>query len=90
MRSLTETIEECWDHDPEARLSAGCVKERLARLLTQTTSQTVVALPQMAPLPNQPLVTPPPPPLPPLPQLPPVVQPLLAVVVQQSKEVNVL
>ena len=87
MRSLTETIEECWDHDPEARLSAGCVKERLARLLTQTTSQTVVALPQVAPLPNQQLVTPPPPPLPPL---PPAVQPLLAVVVQQSKEVNVL
>lgn len=26
---LCETIEECWDHDAEARLSASCVQERL-------------------------------------------------------------
>ena len=29
---LCETIEECWDHDAEARLSAGCVEERLINL----------------------------------------------------------
>jgi len=27
---LCETIEECWDHDAEARLSASCVQERLS------------------------------------------------------------
>lgn len=26
-----ETVEECWDHDAEARLSAGCVEERLSQ-----------------------------------------------------------
>ncbi|XP_076824977.1 activin receptor type-2B-like [Clavelina lepadiformis] len=30
--SLCETIEECWDHDAEARLSAGCVEERIHTL----------------------------------------------------------
>ncbi|VEL15465.1 unnamed protein product [Protopolystoma xenopodis] len=29
---LWETVEECWDQDAEARLSAGCVTERLASL----------------------------------------------------------
>ena len=29
---ICETIEECWDHDVEARLSAGCVEERLRNL----------------------------------------------------------
>ena len=36
--SLMDTIEECWDHDPEARLSAGCVAERIAQ-------QTLLSLP---------------------------------------------
>jgi hypothetical protein len=27
--ALCSTVEECWDHDPEARLSAECVEERL-------------------------------------------------------------
>lgn len=26
------TIKECWDHDPEARLTAHCVAERLAEV----------------------------------------------------------
>ncbi|XP_010209447.1 PREDICTED: TGF-beta receptor type-2-like [Tinamus guttatus] len=30
MRFLCDTITECWDHDPEARLTAHCVAERLA------------------------------------------------------------
>ncbi|XP_078581340.1 activin receptor type-2A-like isoform X16 [Branchiostoma floridae x Branchiostoma japonicum] len=41
---LCETIEECWDHDAEARLSAGCVEERLGQLsrtVNITTSNTV-------------------------------------------------
>ncbi|XP_050702207.1 activin receptor type-2A-like isoform X2 [Eriocheir sinensis] len=30
MMGLIDTMEECWDHDAEARLSASCVVERLA------------------------------------------------------------
>ena len=29
---LCDTVEECWDHDAEARLSASCVVERLAMM----------------------------------------------------------
>jgi len=29
MSLLCDTIEECWDHDAEARLSASCVVERV-------------------------------------------------------------
>ncbi|RWS08423.1 bone morphogenetic protein receptor type-2-like protein, partial [Dinothrombium tinctorium] len=32
IRSLKETIEDCWDHDAEARLTALCVYERLLEL----------------------------------------------------------
>lgn len=32
IRSLKETIEDCWDHDAEARLSAMCVEGRLSEL----------------------------------------------------------
>ncbi|CAK6983866.1 activin receptor type-2B, partial [Scomber scombrus] len=28
---ICETIEECWDHDAEARLSAGCVEQRISQ-----------------------------------------------------------
>ncbi|KAF8563977.1 hypothetical protein P879_04211, partial [Paragonimus westermani] len=35
MCTLWETVEECWDQDAEARLSAGCVAERLAALSRQ-------------------------------------------------------
>lgn len=27
--ALCDTMEECWDHDAEARLSASCVMERI-------------------------------------------------------------
>jgi len=37
---LCETIEECWDHDAEARLSASCVVERL-QLVKQVMAETV-------------------------------------------------
>ncbi|XP_054909009.1 activin receptor type-2A [Poeciliopsis prolifica] len=33
---LCETIEELWDHEAEARLSAGCVEERVAQMQRQT------------------------------------------------------
>lgn len=33
---LCETIEECWDHEAEARLSAGCVEERVVQVQRQT------------------------------------------------------
>ena len=32
IRSLKETIDDCWDHDAEARLTALCVEERLHEL----------------------------------------------------------
>ncbi|XP_039521860.1 TGF-beta receptor type-2-like isoform X2 [Pimephales promelas] len=31
---LSSTIEECWDHDPEARLTAQCVVERLSDIIS--------------------------------------------------------
>ncbi|XP_062852927.1 bone morphogenetic protein receptor type-2a [Trichomycterus rosablanca] len=33
LRSLKETMEDCWDQDAEARLTAQCAEERLAELL---------------------------------------------------------
>lgn len=32
LRLLKETMEDCWDHDAEARLSAQCAEERLSQL----------------------------------------------------------
>lgn len=32
LEQICETIEECWDHDAEARLSAGCVEERIGQI----------------------------------------------------------
>lgn len=43
LSQMCETIEECWDHDAEARLSAGCVEERIsqiARTISSTTSDS--------------------------------------------------
>lgn len=39
---LCETIEECWDHDAEARLSASCVQERLSLIKTILASMHTV------------------------------------------------
>lgn len=36
---MCETVEECWDHDAEARLSAGCVEERIVTI-TRATNTT--------------------------------------------------
>ncbi|XP_053493416.1 activin receptor type-2A isoform X2 [Ictalurus furcatus] len=36
LATLCETIEECWDHEAEARLSAGCVEERIITMQRQT------------------------------------------------------
>lgn len=38
MASFLQTIEECWDQDAEARLSAPCVAERVSQFQTMTTS----------------------------------------------------
>uniref|UniRef100_A0AAY4AW94 Serine/threonine-protein kinase receptor n=1 Tax=Denticeps clupeoides TaxID=299321 RepID=A0AAY4AW94_9TELE len=35
---LCETIEECWDHEAEARLSAGCVEERVVQMQRNSNS----------------------------------------------------
>ncbi|KAM8822638.1 activin receptor type-2B-like isoform 2-T3 [Spinachia spinachia] len=32
LAQVCETAEECWDHDAEARLSAGCVEERISQV----------------------------------------------------------
>uniref|UniRef100_A0A3Q1IPB7 Serine/threonine-protein kinase receptor n=1 Tax=Anabas testudineus TaxID=64144 RepID=A0A3Q1IPB7_ANATE len=32
LAQVCETVEECWDHDAEARLSAGCVEERISQI----------------------------------------------------------
>ncbi|KAL6097442.1 acvr2b [Pungitius sinensis] len=32
LAQVCETVEECWDHDAEARLSAGCVEERISQV----------------------------------------------------------
>jgi len=39
---LCETIEECWDHDAEARLSASCVLERLLIVKSIITSMDAI------------------------------------------------
>lgn len=36
MASLCHTLDECWDHDPDARLSAGCIRDRLRALRDAT------------------------------------------------------
>ncbi|XP_015794702.1 activin receptor type-2A [Tetranychus urticae] len=38
---ICETIEECWDQDAEARLSASCVIERISQLMKSKTSLTI-------------------------------------------------
>ncbi|KAL0966923.1 hypothetical protein UPYG_G00302310 [Umbra pygmaea] len=40
LSQLCETIEECWDHDAEARLSAGCVEQRISQIAMTTTCIT--------------------------------------------------
>lgn len=51
-------MEECWDHDAEARLSAGCVEERIAqaRRLTAavsppTSDHNALLVPSVQPVP---------------------------------------
>lgn len=47
LAQMCETIEECWDHDAEARLSAGCVEERISqirRVTSGTTSDCLVSM----------------------------------------------
>uniref|UniRef100_A0A3Q1CE59 Serine/threonine-protein kinase receptor n=1 Tax=Amphiprion ocellaris TaxID=80972 RepID=A0A3Q1CE59_AMPOC len=47
LSQMCETIEECWDHDAEARLSAGCVEERISqitRTIGSTTSDSPVSI----------------------------------------------
>lgn len=31
MGAICDTMEECWDHDAEARLSSSCVMERISQ-----------------------------------------------------------
>ena len=34
IHAFKETIEDCWDHDAEARLTALCVEERILEMVT--------------------------------------------------------
>ena len=38
MANLLQTIDECWDQDAEARLTAQCVAERVAHFQTMPSS----------------------------------------------------
>ncbi|XP_030611986.1 activin receptor type-2B-like isoform X2 [Archocentrus centrarchus] len=40
LAQICESVEECWDHDAEARLSAGCVEERIAQIRRLTATIT--------------------------------------------------
>lgn len=40
--TLCDTIDECWDHDAEARLSAGCVEQRLMGLRRNRRNDLVI------------------------------------------------
>ncbi|XP_071370770.1 TGF-beta receptor type-2 [Centroberyx affinis] len=60
MSVLCATITECWDHDPEARLTAHCVVERFSALQQEEEERTVYSAP---PPPSPPLSSPPTPPL---------------------------
>ncbi|XP_015258517.1 PREDICTED: activin receptor type-2B [Cyprinodon variegatus] len=40
LAQICETVEECWDHDAEARLSAGCVEERISQIRRHAAATT--------------------------------------------------
>ncbi|XP_074484170.1 activin receptor type-2B-like isoform X1 [Sebastes fasciatus] len=44
LAQICETVEECWDHDAEARLSAGCVEERISQA-RRLAAATIIAPP---------------------------------------------
>ncbi|XP_030066427.1 TGF-beta receptor type-2 [Microcaecilia unicolor] len=46
MRFLCDTITECWDHDPEARLTAHCVAERFKLMALMDSEDTVNTSPE--------------------------------------------
>lgn len=46
---LCDTIEECWDHDAEARLSASCVLERVLYAAPDTSLAPLLIHPLPAP-----------------------------------------
>uniref|UniRef100_A0A1A8QPR3 Serine/threonine-protein kinase receptor n=1 Tax=Nothobranchius rachovii TaxID=451742 RepID=A0A1A8QPR3_9TELE len=45
LAQFCETVEDCWDHDAEARLSAGCVEERIAQIRRHASIQGPPTLP---------------------------------------------
>ncbi|XP_075941402.1 activin receptor type-2B-like [Anarhichas minor] len=59
LAQICETLEECWDHDAEARLSAGCVEERISqvRRLTSTVAPPTSDHLLVSTLPPVPMVT---------------------------------
>ncbi|KAG1944421.1 activin receptor type-2B [Pimephales promelas] len=53
LAQMCESIEECWDHDAEARLSAGCVEERLSQIRRISSSSTSDCLLSMTSVTNE-------------------------------------
>ncbi|XP_013886012.1 activin receptor type-2B [Austrofundulus limnaeus] len=45
LAQVCETLEECWDHDAEARLSAGCVEERISQIRRLKTTAIIAPPP---------------------------------------------
>ena len=45
MQLLCATITECWDHDPEARLTAHCVLERFNTLAQEELESAAISVP---------------------------------------------
>ncbi|XP_066300911.1 bone morphogenetic protein receptor type-2-like [Branchiostoma lanceolatum] len=43
VKALKETIEDCWDQDAEARLTALCVEERMAELMSMWSRNSMVS-----------------------------------------------
>lgn len=42
LSAMCDTMEECWDHDAEARLSSSCVMERVSQHTRYQTTQLLI------------------------------------------------
>lgn len=42
LRVMCDTMEDCWDHDPEARLTASCMIERISTILQNSKTDLII------------------------------------------------
>ncbi|XP_066542266.1 TGF-beta receptor type-2 [Hoplias malabaricus] len=92
MQLLCATITECWDHDPEARLTAHCVLERFNMLVQDELENSALSIYVPNPSEQQDCLpspcSPPTPPLPPIrPQNPPSTEAQTTASLRQPSEV---